>query len=111
MLGCGSLARPQVSRYVFRILGLQRVRFLVCFISSIVLGLRLGANTAAIRSIRLIGIGWRADRHTQDQSQHNAQMFHVVAASTRNLPSMPHANHESRPNRARMLEMANPVDG
>ena len=82
MLSCGRGSQPQVGSNVFRILGLQRVRFLVCFKSSIVMGLRLGASTASIGSLRLIGIGWRGDRQNQHRSQHHSQMHHMVAAST-----------------------------
>src|SRR2546429_10001919 len=85
MLSCGGGSQPEVGSRVFRILGLQRVRFLVCFKSSIVLGLRLGANTAIIGSLRFIGIGWRVDRQNQDGSQHHAKMPHIVAASTAGL--------------------------
>ena len=85
MLSCGGGSQPEVGSRVFRILGLQRVRFLVCFKSSIVLGLRLGANTAIIGSLRFIGIGWRVDRQNQDRSQHHSQMHHIVAASTADL--------------------------
>ena len=85
MLSCGGRSQPEVGGHVFPFLGLQRVRFLVGFKSSIVLGLRLGANTAIIGRLRFIGIGWRVDRQNQDRSQHHSQMPHIVAASKAGL--------------------------